>query len=78
MALEDKATVLRRNLSATDRQQTIRTEKFGAEIEKLGEMARRLRAKLENCYVKIKRYTVRVAAGGASGGAYRNRFRERG
>ena len=62
MALEDKATVLRRNLSATDRQQAIRTEKFGAEIEKLGEMARRLRVKLENCYVKIKRYTVSVAA----------------
>jgi hypothetical protein len=56
MALEDKATVLRRNLSATDRQQAIRAERFGAEIEKLGEMARRLRAKLENCYVKIKRY----------------------
>ena len=62
MALEDKATVLRRNLSATDRDQAICTEKFGAEIEKLGEMARRLRAKLENCYVKIKRYTVSVAA----------------
>ena len=25
-------------------------------MEKLAEMARRLRAKLENCYVKIKRY----------------------
>jgi hypothetical protein len=62
MALEDKATVLRRNLSAADRQQTIRTEKFGAEIEKLGEMARRLRAKLETCYVKLKRCTVSVAA----------------
>jgi len=62
MALEDKATILRRDLSATDRQQAIRTERFGAEIEKLGEMACRLRAKLENCYVKIKRYTVSVAA----------------
>jgi hypothetical protein len=56
MALEAKATVLRRKLSATDRQQAIRTERFGAEIEKLGEMARRLRAKLENWFVKIKRY----------------------
>lgn len=62
MALEDKATVLRRNLSATDRQQAIRTERFGAEIEHLGEMARRLKAKLENCYVEIRRYTVSVAA----------------
>ena len=53
---------LRRNLSATDRQEAIRTERFGVEIEKLSEMARRLRAKLENCYVKIKRYTVTVAA----------------
>jgi len=32
------------------------------EIEKLSEMARRLRAKLENCYVEIKQYTVTVAA----------------
>jgi hypothetical protein len=61
MAFEDKATVLRRNLSATDRQQAIRTERLGAEIEKLAERARRLRAKLENCYVKIKRYTVSAA-----------------
>jgi hypothetical protein len=42
MALEDKATVLRRNLSATDRQQAIRAGRFGAEIEKLGKMAHRL------------------------------------
>jgi len=62
MAFEDKATVLRRNLSATDRQQAIRTERFGAEIEKLAVMARRLRAKLENCYVRIMRYSVSVAA----------------
>ncbi len=62
MAFEDKNTALRRNLSAADRQQAIRTERFGAEIEKLGEMARRLKAKLENCYIKIKRYTVSVAA----------------
>jgi hypothetical protein len=62
MAFEDKATVLRRNLSASDRQQAIRTERFGAEIEKLAEMARSLRAKLENCYVEIKRYTMSVAA----------------
>jgi hypothetical protein len=33
---------LRRNLSATDRQQAIHTERFRAEIEKLSEMARRL------------------------------------
>jgi hypothetical protein len=39
MALEDKATVLRRNLSATDRQQAIRTERFGAEIEKSANLA---------------------------------------
>jgi hypothetical protein len=32
------------------------------EIAKLSEMARRLRAKLENRYVEIKRYTVTVAA----------------
>ena len=38
MALEDKATVLRRKLSPTDKQQAIRTERFGAEIEKLGEL----------------------------------------
>jgi hypothetical protein len=62
MAFEDKATALRRNLTAADRQQAMRTERFGAEIEKLGEMARRLKAKLENCYVKIKRYSVSVAA----------------
>ena len=62
MALEDKATVLRRKLSPTDKHQAIRTERFGAEIEKLGELTRRLRVKLENCYVKIKRYTVSVAA----------------
>ncbi len=62
MALENKAAVLQRNLSATDRQQAIRTAQFGAEIEKLYEIAGRLKAKLESCYVKIKRYTVRVAA----------------
>jgi len=75
MALEDKATVLRRNLSATDRQQAIRTERFGAEIEKLGEMTRRLRAKLENCYVKIKRYTVSVAAEEKKNPEFRKRTR---
>ncbi len=35
MAFENRATVFRRSLSATDRQLAIRTEKFGAEIEKL-------------------------------------------
>lgn len=75
MAFEDKATVLRRNLRATDRQQAIRTERFGAEIEKLGEMARRLRAKLENCYVKIKRYTVSVAAEEKKNPEFRKRTR---
>lgn len=62
MALEDKAAVLQRDLSATDRQQANRTAKLGAEVERLYEMARRLSTKLENCYVRIKRYTVRVAA----------------
>ena len=75
MTIEDKATVLRRDLSATDRQQAIRTERFGAEIEKLGEMARRLRAKLENCYVKIKRYTVSVAAEEKKNPEFRKRTR---
>jgi hypothetical protein len=75
MAFEDKATVLRKNLRATDRQQAIRTERFGAEIEKLGEMARRLRAKLENCYVKIKRYTVSVTAEEKKNPEFRKRIR---
>jgi hypothetical protein len=66
---------MRKNLSATDRQQAIRTERFGAEIEKLGEMARRLRAKLENCYVKIKRYTVSVAAEEKKNPEFRKRTR---
>lgn len=48
MALEDKAAVLQRNLNATDRQQAIRNAKFGAEIERLYETARRLRAKLRD------------------------------
>jgi hypothetical protein len=62
MALEDKAVVLQRDLTATDRQQAARTAKLGAEVERLYETARRLSAKLENCYVGIKQYTVRVAA----------------
>jgi hypothetical protein len=75
MALENKATVLPRNLSATDRQQAVRTEKFGAEIAKLGEMARRLRAKLENCYFKIKRYMMSVAAEEMKNPEFRKRTR---
>jgi len=75
MAFEDKARVLSRNLSATGRQQAIRTERFGAEIEKLGEMARRLRTKLEDCYVKIKRYTVSVAAEEKKNPEFRKRTR---
>jgi hypothetical protein len=75
MAFEDKARVLRRNLSATDRQQVIRTERFGVDIEKLGEMARRLRAKLENCYVEIKRYTVSIAAEEKKNPKFRKRTR---
>jgi len=62
MALEDKAVILHRDLSATDRQQAARTAKLGVEVERLYETARRLSAKLENCYVRIKQYTVRVAA----------------
>lgn len=61
MALEDKAVILHRDLSATDRRQAARTAKLGAEVERLYETARRLSAKLENCYVRIKQYTVRVA-----------------
>jgi hypothetical protein len=62
MALEDKAVVLQRDLSVTDRQQAARTAKLGAEVERLYETARRLSAMLENCYIRIKQYTVRVAA----------------
>jgi len=62
MALEDRAVVLQRDLCATDRQQAIRTAKLGAEVERLYETARRLSTKLESCYVRIERYTVRVAA----------------
>src|SRR5260221_12702409 len=36
MALEDKATGLRRNLSPTDKQKGIRREKFGGGVWKLG------------------------------------------
>lgn len=75
MAFEDKAAVLRKNLSATDRQQAVRTERFGAEIENLGEMARRLRAKLENWYVKIRRYTLSVAAEEKKNPKFRKRIR---
>jgi hypothetical protein len=75
MVFEDKATVLRKNLSATDRQQAIRTERFGVEIEKLAEMTRRMRAKLENCYLKIKRYTVSVAAEEKKNPEFRKRIR---
>ena len=62
MALEDKAGVLQRDLGATDRQQAARTAKLGAEVGRLYETARRLSAKLESCYVRIKQYTLRVAA----------------
>jgi len=62
MALEDKAAILHKDLSATDRKQAARTAKLGAEVERLYETARRLSAKLEDCYVRIKQYTVRVAA----------------
>ncbi len=59
----------------TDRQQAIRTERFGAELEKLGAMARRLKATLENCYVKVKRYTVPVAAEEKNKPEFRKRTR---
>jgi len=62
MALEDKAVILHRDLSAMDRQQAACTAKLGAEVERLYETERRLSAKLENCYLRIKQYTVRVAA----------------
>ena len=75
MALEDKAAVLQRDLSATDRQQATRTAKLGAEIERLYEIARRLSAKLENCYARIKRYTVRVAAEEKQNPKFRKRVR---
>jgi hypothetical protein len=61
-ALEDEAAVLQRKLSPKDRQQAIPSAKFATEIENLYEPAGRLKAKLENCYVKITRYTVRIAA----------------
>ncbi|MGA9888545.1 MAG: hypothetical protein WBQ31_13680, partial [Candidatus Acidiferrales bacterium] len=76
IALEDRAVVMETKLRSEDRQQAIRTEKFGAEIEKLVEMARRLRVKLENCYVKIKRYTVSVAAEEKKNPEFRKRTRQ--
>jgi hypothetical protein len=62
VALEDRAVVLERNLRPEDRQQAIRSAQYGAEIEKLYEMARRLRARLESCYIRVKRYNLRVRA----------------
>ncbi len=62
MALEDRAVVLETNLSREDRQQVTRSAKYGAEIEKLYEMARRLRARLESCYIRVKRYNLRIRA----------------
>ncbi len=63
IALEDRAVVLETNLRPQDRQQAIRSAKYGAEIEKLYEMARRLRARLESCYIRVKRYNLRIRAG---------------
>ena len=62
IALEDRAVVLETNLSPEDRQQAIRSAKYGAEIEKLYEMARRLRTRLESCYIRVKRYNLRIRA----------------
>jgi len=62
IALEDRAVALERNLRPEDRQQAIRSAKYGAEIEKLYEMARRLRAGLESCYARLKRYNLRVGS----------------
>jgi hypothetical protein len=60
-ALEDRAVALATNLRPVDQQQAIRSAKYGAEIEKLYEMARRLRSRLENCYIRVKRYNIRSA-----------------
>lgn len=62
MSLEDKAIALERNLSPTDRRQAARCARFVAEIENLYDIAGRLKARLDNCYIKVKRYSVLVAA----------------
>lgn len=49
-------------LRPEDRQQAIRCAAYGSEIEKLYEMARRLRARLESCYVRVSRYNLCVLA----------------
>jgi len=77
MALEDKAVVLQRGLSAADRDQAARTAKLGEEVERLYETARRLSAKLENCYVRIKQYTVWVAAEEKQNSKFRRTARRR-
>jgi hypothetical protein len=47
IALEDRAVVMETKLRPEDRQQAIRCAAYGAEIEKLYEMPRGLRSKLE-------------------------------
>jgi len=62
IALEDRAAVLETKLRPQDRQQASRCAAYGAEIERLYEMAKRLRSKLEGCYIRVKRYNLRVVA----------------
>ena len=62
IALEDRAIVMETKLRPEDRQQAIRCATYGAEIEKLYEMARRLRSRLETCYSRVKRYNHRIAS----------------
>lgn len=62
IALEDRAVVLETKLRPEDRQQAIRCAAYGVEIERLYEMAKRLRSNLESCYIRVKRYNLRVVA----------------
>lgn len=62
IALEDRAVILETKLRPEERQQAIRCARYGAEIEKLYEMAKRLRSKLESCYIRVKRYNLHVVA----------------
>jgi hypothetical protein len=62
IALEDRAVVMETKLRPEDRQQAIRCAAYGAEIERLYEMAKRLRSKLESCYIRVRRYDLRVVA----------------
>jgi hypothetical protein len=62
MGLEDRAALLSKKSQCYGQTAGHAVREICAEMENLYEIAGRLKAKLENCYVKIKRYTVRVAA----------------